>query len=1592
MYLIDFGLAVRASQSTQLGSESMESLEGTLAYIAPELSGRMNRTIDTRSDLYSLGVTLYEMLTGALPFSSSDPVELLHSHIARTPRPLQLLRPELPEVLSDIVLKLMSKMAEDRYHSAAGLRNDLEECLRGWQSSRQIPRFALGRNDRPQQLRMPQKLYGRSQELAQLDKTLGRVRGGAVELLLLSGPAGMGKTSLIGELAQSLNLTGGYLVRGRFDAQQQWVPYGPLLRACRELVRMLLTKSAQELRQWKERLISTLGNGAQLLADLLPELTLIIGEQPPAPSLPPVESQNRFGLLFQNFLRLFASAQEPLVLFLDDLQWADPASLQLTRLLLTDPYGHHLLVIGSYREQAMDSAHPVLLLLEHVRKEQVPITTLALTPWKVADILELLEDALGMPAEKLTELAEEILRKTHGSPFFVNQFLTALYRDGLLTFSTQDATWHWDTARIRSLTATDNVADFMVTKLQQLSSPALELLQIASCMGYQFDRHSLARIAGLSPAACAAGLSELVRYGLLIPVDPAAPLLAVGPSLTTQESDQTHDSSSGPEQAPAAPASAVYKFLHERVQHAAYITFDDARRQEIHVRLGRLRLSEQAAEIPTSDLFELVNHFNLGRRSLSPDTQAPELLKIAQLNLTAGLRAKDAAAFENAASFFATGVAVLTESDWELHHDLAFQLSLERAHCDGLIGRFDDSSEQLKTLFDRAHSRVERGLIHLRRCELHTTRADFAGATELGLQGLRQLEIPMAPLDDGDPQVVFQRDREEIKLHLAGRSIGTLVSLPDNRQPEVDVAVKLIVALAAPAYIAGSPLYPALMARQITLAIRYGISAETSYACASYAFLLGTVFGEAGEAYEFGQLALALLERTPNLSNLCRIHVALGAFYHFCRPMHECIALLDKAGDAGVAAGDFAYLSLSCSNRAQFMPYAREDFKAAIGALDEHLILLQRTKDVLVAGIVRNIRQSLLALSGRTQELTSLSDEQFDEAAVEAQLRKDKIAYPLLVFSWLKLMLLYIAGKHEEASALAIESEPLLAGVPGLSFTTEHTFFMCLALIARCAQLPAPERPAYEERIERYHAQLRVWVGHAPINYQHRERLVAAERASLAGQHNEAVMLYEAAIVAAQENGFPLHAALAHELAGRFHATGDRVKLASFYLTEAFYLYLRLGALGKAKAMLAQYPDHLRAETRTMQDITSSELSMRSTTSSGSHPSAEDHLDVNAVLRATELISRERRIDKVIEQVLYTVLSSSGTQRGFLILDRAGTLQIEAARTISPDSSRIGLSIPIDGPANAAGHGEDLACSVVHYVVRTREVITLSSAVPDARFASDPYLLRAKPRAVLCLPLVNQGRLTGILYLENNLAQVTFSAGRLDLLRILAAQAATALENALLLDRIHEATDKVRRTNEVLEQQVTERTADMQRSNVELHAANQRLQVELTERSKAERERAALQEQMLQTERARAELQEQMLRAQSERLAELSTPLIPITESIMVMPLVGSMDSERANQIMDAALNGAAHSGAKVVILDITGLRHMDTSIADSLLKTARALRLLGAHAILTGIRTVVAQTLVGLGVDLSTLETRSTLQSGIAFALHHTKESMFLK
>ncbi|WP_438002273.1 AAA family ATPase [Sorangium sp. So ce185] len=1528
--IMDFGSATRLSQEAQR-SKSPAAFEGTLAYMSPEQTGRMNRVIDLRTDLYSLGVTLYEMATGRLPFPTKDLLELVHCHIARLPPPPAQISPDVPRPVSDIIMKLLAKSPDDRYQSAYGLRMDLAACLAQLDAGPRIEPFELARHDYVDELRIPQKIYGREAELAVLEGAWRRIQKGARELLLVSGHAGIGKSLLVGEIQKSVAQGKGYVVAGKFDQINRTVPYAAVAHVFRELVRALLTEPAEALGLWTEKIATAVGQNAPLLIDLIPELELILGPQPGVDPLGPTEAQARFHLAFMKFCGAIPAQEHPLVVFLDDLQWADPASLKLLEQILTAPEIKHLLVIGAYRQNEVDESHLFSITLSELRKAGVSVAEIDLGPLDLPVVTRLLADALSCDPERAEPLARHVMSKTHGNPFFMNQFMKALHAEGLVAFDPARRAWTWDLPRIQERKVTDNVVDFMAGRLRELDERAQRALTLAACIGYRFDLKTLATVAGKPRGAVADELSAALREGLI---------LAVGADSRFFDA-AVSGAMAGEADEPELSVDATYRFLHDRVQQAAYRLLDDARKQEVHLQIGRLLRAEGDPGDAEGKLFEIATHMNLGMARI---TAPEERVALARLNLEAGRKAKAGAAYEAAASYFEAGTTGLGPRRWEEQHELAFALALGLAECLCLTGRFDAGERLFGELLERARTRLDSAQVLNLRMSFHLMRGELSDVVARGLEALALLgvDIPRGAEEQG---ARLGRELEAMQAHLAGRPIAGLLGLPTAADPEKQAVLRLLADLTQPASALGLPvLGPLTLIMQINLAMEHGHASTSAYAYVLYAVLLidgvfapRTTEDRFKEAYEFAKVGIELHERIPSPRIACMLLTTYASILHFFEPLRDTIKILARSRQAGLESGDLAYSSYCCIHMVSASLALGDDLGAVAEEIEQGLALMRRTNDKLTTLILTCAKQVAANLAGRTDGAHTLSDGAFDEAAFASAISVPELTYVAAWYHVQKIQLAVLYGDHGAARSLMAAVEKMTAGSANNFWATELVFYSCLSLAAACDGAPAPERERLVAAIAAQRERLARWAERCPSTYGHKHLLVSAELARVSGDdRHAAALLYDRAIEGAEEAGFTRDQAIASELAARFYGGSGLTRCARAYMTDAHHGYMQWGATAKADRLAAEAP-HLVTRV----DLTSAppgmlELARTTVQTTSTTRLSTSVLDVEAVIRAAQAIAGEVVLDSVVHRLLDIAIQNAGAKKGVLVLERDQQLVIEAIITVDPSTARLGHPVPVEGSA-------DVPSSIVQYVARTRLPVVLADASQEPRFAADAYVAANDPKSILCLAMVHQGRTTGVLYLENSTATNVFTSARLELSKLLLAQAATAVENAVLYAHLHKRTEA-------------------------LHRAEERLRVEFSERERSEH--------------ARAELQEEIIRVQNARLAELSTPIIPITDRIMVMPLIGMMDSQRAQQVLSTALQGVESTGAEVVIIDITGVRTVDTDVASTLMNTAVALRLLGAQAVITGIRPDVAQTLTALQIDLGSVVTQGTLQSGIAYAL----------
>ncbi|MCY1020391.1 trifunctional serine/threonine-protein kinase/ATP-binding protein/sensor histidine kinase [Pyxidicoccus sp. MSG2] len=1383
--LIDFGIAAALSRETS-SLRNLNVLEGTLGYLSPEQTGRMSRAVDYRADFYSLGATLYELLVGEPPFVGSDAVELVHAHIARAPIPPHVRRPELPAVVSDIVLKLLAKDPEHRYQSGRGLQADLDTCVAHLRARGTVPPFELGTQDRSDKFQIPQRLYGRKEEAAILMSTFERVASGRAEMLLVAGYSGVGKSALVHEVHRPIVEKRGYFISGKFDQLQRDIPYHSLIQAFQGLVRQLLSEPEARLQAWRERLRAALGPNGSVITDVIREVELILGEQPPAEELPPAEAQHRFNFVFQSFVQAFAAAEHPLVIFLDDLQWADAPSLKLLQLLVSDAAAQHLLVIGAYRDNEVSSTHPLVLALEALDKAGAVTRTLTLTPLRLEHIAELLEDTLKCGPERARALAQLALEKTDGNPFFLGQFLRELYEDGLIAFDAASRSWRWDLGELRNRGITDNVVELLTGRIRKLGVLGQHVLQLAACIGSTFDLRTLCTVGGASFYETASGVWEALTHGLLVPVD---------------ESYQLAQPASLDVGATEVP-DVSYRFLHDRVQQAAYSLISEDSRQSVHLEVGRLLLKATPEDMLDERIFDLVHQLNLGSALIE---SVPERYALARLNLRAARKAKASTAHEPALRHLTAALALLPPGAWDDEYELAMALHLEATEEEYLNGNFERARELSTLSLAHARTLLEKVRVYESRVLFHTARTEYEDTIRVATEALKLLGVEMPAPEAVDMARVGAALGQTAGL-IGGRSPADLANLPEMTDPEKLATVRMLVLLAAPTYIANPMSFPLVACELVRHCLLYGNSRASPYAFVIYGVILAGAVGDAAAGNAYGDLALTLLDKLNARELRAKVYTLLGLFVrHWKFPARQTVPLSVDAVQAALESGDHEYVGYAADNFAAMVFYVGDPLDHVLAEHARYHELLTRLKHAYPGKHVAIFLQTARCLAGQAPGPLRMVGAEFDEDTDVRLFQEVKSLTLLGVYYTCKTNLAYVFGDYPLAASLAEQAAPYMGAVLGQLTVVHQALYQSLALLALYAGADADARKKTLETVERHLTQLKAWAAACPENFENKVWLVEAERHRVLGRVAEAMEAYDRAIELSARHAYVQEEALAAERAGAFYLELGRAKLAAVYLADARYAYLRWGAGAKVAQLDARHPG-----------LAPARAPEAGNTGLGTHISTTTkttELDLTTVIKAAQAISGEIVLGRVVDNLMRIVIENAGAQRGLLIVERDGTLAVQAERRA--DSA--------EALAGTGDAGEAFPTSVVQYVQRTREAVVQHDAASEGMFTADPYVARARARSVMCLPLLNQGKVMALLYLENNLAAGAFTKDRLEVLRILSAQAALSLYNATLYADLQQTSARLAHTNQqleeysrTLEQKVAARTTELSDKNQEL--------------------------------------------------------------------------------------------------------------------------------------------------------------------------------
>ena len=1362
--IIDFGISTQLSRENPT-LKNPNILEGTLAYISPEQTGRMNRTLDYRTDFYSLGVTFYELLTGKLPFETMDALELVHCHIAKQPIPPHEVNLELPLVISEIVMKLMAKTAEERYKSAFGLKADLEICLRQLEENGQILSFPLATKDISDKFQIPQKLYGRSQEVETLLSAFERTSQGPAELMLVAGYSGIGKSALVNEVHKPITEKRGYFISGKFDQFQRNIPYSAVGAAFEGLVRQILTENDEDLGKWRDKLLAVLGSNAQVIIDVIPNMELIIGTQPPVPELGAMESQNRFNLVFENFIRAFCSLENPLVIFLDDLQWADSASLKLMELMMRDNNTHYLFLIGAYRDNEVTPTHPLMMILEGLRSQNITIHQITLSPLQPDHICQLIADTLDSNIDSVKPLADLVTRKTGGNPFFVNEFLKTLYTESLLTFDCQQLSWLWNIPQIEEKGITDNVVELMIGKLKKLPFFTQKVLSLAACVGANFALNTLSVVSNKSSKELFKDLEAALQSGLILPIS------ELDADLLIQD----------------------YQFLHDRVQQGAYALMDDEEKTAIHWQIGRMLLAHLSEDARSEKLFEIVDHLNQSRVLIIEET---EKIELATLNLDAGIKAKDATAYGAAQEYLIAGRECLNSTSWLEYYDLTLNLHIQLANVEFLMGNFERSQDLISLILTQVKTPLEKAEVYNLLLLQYTMMAKYQDVIETGRKALKELGID---LPDSDLEAALQVELAQAQENLRDREIASLINAPEITIPEQKLAIKLLSNIDPAAYFSNQKLYAVIVVKMAKLSLKYGHIPESSKAYVTYGIVLGSRLGDYQSGYEFGRLSVALSEKFKAPDQKCSACLVFGGHInHWLKHIKYAENLLNDSYHAGMECGELRHAGYALEHQLRYLFYQGNNLDSLKERLQNYLLFNQNVKNTWATDGILGFQLAFFNLIGMTSTKLDFDNGEInDRQYLEQCLEHNSFAW-LCTFNIFKGQILYLYGYLDEALTCIGEAEKWLSYVLGHFQGSEYNFHSSLIWAGIYSQSSPDQQKEYWQRLESNQKQMKIWADNSPDNFEHKYLLIAAEMARLEGNILDAMSLYDRAILSARQNNFIQNEALANELAAKFWLSQEKDEFAKIYLKKASYGYQLWGAKRKVEDLQEKYP--LLLKSSSVNSLTTTRQSTMVTSTGTSSPLA---FDFSTVMKASLAISGEIVLEQLLTALMKILIESAGAEIGHLILETKGKLLIETSGGIDEQQITVLQSLPIDG---------NLPVSLINYVARTQETVVLDNATYQGDFTNEPYITSHQPKSILCVPLINQGQLVSILYFENNLAIAAFTPERIEVLKVLSAQAAISIENARLY--------------QTLEDKVKERTLQLAEANEEIMVLNEKLKEE----------------------------------------------------------------------------------------------------------------------------------------------------------------------
>lgn len=1353
--IIDFNNATDLTNEKQ-DIDTVRQLEGSLAYISPEQTGRMNRGLDYRTDYYSFGVTCFELLTGELPYTADDTMGYVYSHISKPIPDPRKLNPRIPKPVAGIIQKLMSKNAEERYQSSHGLIKDLAYCRDQWQEKAAVEDFILGQHDIPEKFQLPQKLFGRQPEIATLLQAFEAVANGGTELVLVAGHSGVGKSSLVNEVQKPIVDKNGFFSFGKFDPFERNVPYSALTFALKGLVKQLLFLSDTRLEIWQDKLKRILGANAGLLIELVPEFEIIIGQYPPIPQLNPREAQVRLQTVFGDVVGLFASKQHPLVIFLDDLQWSDSATLDLLSHVIDRNIGY-LLLIGAYRNDELTEGHPFWNALNHLQQESQDtgrvLRTIDLTPLNQATIRQMLAEVFHQRPEETDALATLIYRKSKGNPFYTIGFLTTLNQIGAFEFKADEGRWSFDLRKIEEKVTEEDVIGFLVQQLKQLPLETQNILMLAACIGNKFNLGLLSLISKKSLVALTELLWNTVQQGILMPFDSTA--------------RQTADVTDGTE---ASAANVLnYRFQHDRILQAVKSQIAEEEIPRIHLEIGRSLLSAATKDSLEQGIFDLVSHLNISRHLITDQGELRELLN---LNRIAGKKAKKSVAYAIAAEYFIQALAIVNQQECPLEPEERFELNKEYAECVYLAGDVDQAMKICDSLFPLAISKIDRASVYVLKARMLDHQARLLESLVTIREGLKIFDI-FLPEQHQEIDEKLKEGVGKLLSHLAKTPIEELANLPEMKDEEKILAMNLLYEAIPPAIQTYPPLFFLADLMMFDLSMTYGTTMVSCKNFVDCGIVMGNILGDYPAAYKFGEVAFALIEKYQAVALQPAVNFVFASYISQWRvPYQVSLDFFMRTKQSALAAGDVQILIYAYGHYVHRLFYVGTSFEKCDREITEAVSALEKRKAYGPLDLVKIFKYIIRRLGTRSAKDSFGKAEEGLNELFQSIKQTDNVVN-LFLFAQGRALSCYLLDELQEAEKWDTYAVPFAAGGEGMFSMPDYYLIKSLIVTKTWDSIPEELQPEKKLLLEQNLARLQKWATNSPANFSHKYLLLAAEVARIMREPLETIIgLYDQALNSIGDGEFIQMKALINELYGKFWLAQKQKRIAKIFMLEAYRLYEQWGAYGKVDLLERNYFDWFA--------IPIAHGSLHPNTSS----IEGKYLDISSIIKTTQAISSEIKLEKLQKRLILTLMENAGAQRGFFIVKN------ETDQKLYVEAFGDATDIQVHQALLLENKRLDLCVDMVHYVARSQQAVVVNNAQKEGDYRTNGYIKRNNVKSVLCLPIMHHNTLKGILYLENNLVPNAFLPSHITVLNLIASQIAISLENAYVYNNLDELVKK----------------------------------------------------------------------------------------------------------------------------------------------------------------------------------------------------------